>query len=68
MQRERELEEEAFQRDGLQQAAGEDERREMITPALREALTKQGDGPSAELQGKVANKSRGQGSWLPAVD
>ncbi|XP_060115666.1 S-adenosyl-L-methionine-dependent tRNA 4-demethylwyosine synthase TYW1-like [Heteronotia binoei] len=41
-QRERELEEEASQRGGSQQATGEDERREMITPALREALTKQG--------------------------
>ncbi|XP_015269120.1 PREDICTED: S-adenosyl-L-methionine-dependent tRNA 4-demethylwyosine synthase [Gekko japonicus] len=41
-QRERELEEEVSQRGGSQQATGEDERREMITPALREALTKQG--------------------------
>ncbi|XP_077168917.1 S-adenosyl-L-methionine-dependent tRNA 4-demethylwyosine synthase TYW1-like isoform X2 [Paroedura picta] len=41
-QRERQLEEEASQRGRSQQAPGEDEQREMITPALREALTKQG--------------------------
>ncbi|XP_042298353.1 S-adenosyl-L-methionine-dependent tRNA 4-demethylwyosine synthase TYW1 isoform X2 [Sceloporus undulatus] len=40
-QRERDLEEEAAKKAGSQEE-GQDERREMITPALREALTKQG--------------------------
>ncbi|XP_054858028.1 S-adenosyl-L-methionine-dependent tRNA 4-demethylwyosine synthase TYW1-like [Eublepharis macularius] len=41
-QRERELDEEASQKDDSQQISREDERREMITPALRDALMKQG--------------------------
>ncbi|XP_066491310.1 S-adenosyl-L-methionine-dependent tRNA 4-demethylwyosine synthase TYW1-like isoform X2 [Tiliqua scincoides] len=40
--RERELSEEAAKTGSSQQIPEEDERREMITPALREALTKQG--------------------------
>ncbi|XP_044311990.1 S-adenosyl-L-methionine-dependent tRNA 4-demethylwyosine synthase TYW1 isoform X1 [Varanus komodoensis] len=41
-QRERELDREAAGVAGSQQSAGEGEKREMLTPALREALTKQG--------------------------
>lgn len=41
-QREHGFEEEASQRAGSQQATGEYERKEMITPALRKALMKQG--------------------------